>query len=241
MHFMTGILLASVALNTMAFIPLSPMVLPRSSAGVLASTVGDSARMAASSSAPDDDSLTKAELNARFRDVLAHFQATGELTDAQALENLLRTRLPQLALRRCRVEPSPFHGSGVFATRALEPGELVTCYPGDAVLVWDEQTPASAQTAASQGMRVLLAPHLANQDAATCFVASSGARDYEIRVRRLHPWGRLGEIKARRKRDAEAPSIYLFPMLLFFLSLLVPRLCGSARDGVCVCFKTVGA
>ena len=161
------------------------MVLPRSSAGLLLSIAGESLEMAASSSAaPDDDSLTKAELNARFRDVLAHFKTSGELTDAQALENLLRTRLPQLALHRCRVAPSLYHGSGVFATRHIEPGELVTCYPGDAVLLWDEQTPASAATAASRGMRVLLAPHLANQDAATCFVAGSGARDYEIRVRR---------------------------------------------------------
>jgi len=175
------LLLTYLAANTKAFAPHGPKALSRSITLSQAPIADETLNTAPASELPND-SLTKAELNARFRDVLAHFQASGELTNEQALENLLRTRLPQLALNRCRIGPSPFHGSGVFATRAIAAGELVTCYPGDALLLWDEMTPTSAQTAASQGMRVLLAPHLANQDAASCFMTNRRARDYEIRV-----------------------------------------------------------
>lgn len=175
------LLLTYLAASTKAF-ALHGLKVPSRSTTLSQAPIADETLNTATSSELPNDSLTKAELNARFRDVLAHFQATGELSNEQALENLLRTRLPQLALNRCRIGPSPFHGSGVFATRAIAPGELVTCYPGDALLLWDEMTPTSAQTAASQGMRVLLAPHLANQDAASCFMTNRRARDYEIRV-----------------------------------------------------------
>jgi hypothetical protein len=47
---------------------------------------------------------------------------------------LLRTRLPNLPLNRVTVAPSPIHGNGVFATRQIVPGEIITLYPGDATL-----------------------------------------------------------------------------------------------------------
>lgn len=53
--------------------------------------------------------------------------------------NLLKTRWPNPSLRRCRVQPStiPDAGLGVFCTRDLKAQELVTLYPGDALLQWD--------------------------------------------------------------------------------------------------------
>ncbi len=50
-------------------------------------------------------------------------------------ESLLCSRFAALRLRRARVGASALAGRGVFATRALAPGELVTCYPADAIVV----------------------------------------------------------------------------------------------------------
>jgi len=54
-------------------------------------------------------------------------------------ETLLSTRLPSLTaiLNKTRVDTStiPNAGRGLFATRFIGKGEVITCYPGDAVLI----------------------------------------------------------------------------------------------------------
>ena len=45
-------------------------------------------------------------------------------------------RVPGLRLNRCRTQMSTIHGMGVFATRDIKKGDLVTLYPGDAVFYW---------------------------------------------------------------------------------------------------------
>jgi hypothetical protein len=52
---------------------------------------------------------------------------------------ILSTRLPDLQLNRCRVGPSPLHGMGVFATCDIKCGDIITLYPGDAVLQWQDE------------------------------------------------------------------------------------------------------
>jgi hypothetical protein len=94
---------------------------------------------------PDD--LTSQELALRFRDVLAFFAsaAPGDPSIAHFSEtyspqlSLLRGRLDDLHLSRCTVLPStiPGSGNGLFATRNIEKGELVTLFPGDAILFRD--------------------------------------------------------------------------------------------------------
>ncbi len=37
---------------------------------------------------------------------------------------------------KCEVKPSAKHGSGIFATRAIKPGELVTLYPADGIVLY---------------------------------------------------------------------------------------------------------
>ena len=50
----------------------------------------------------------------------------------------LQTRLQNLRLSRTRVAPSSIElaGDGLFATRDIDEGELVTMYPGDALAMW---------------------------------------------------------------------------------------------------------
>ena len=51
-------------------------------------------------------------------------------------ETLLSTRLPNLQLNRTCIGPSTIEGAGrgLFATEDIAKGELITCYPGDALL-----------------------------------------------------------------------------------------------------------
>jgi SET domain len=71
----------------------------------------------------------------------ARGEAPAELSDGQIVEeistHLHRSRIKNLHLRRCRVGPSslPDAGVGIFATRDLAAGELITLYPGDALRV----------------------------------------------------------------------------------------------------------
>jgi hypothetical protein len=71
----------------------------------------------------------------------ARGRAPVELSDGQFVEAcstyLQRSRIKNLHLRRCRVGPSslPDAGMGIFATRDLAAGELITLYPGDALRV----------------------------------------------------------------------------------------------------------
>ena len=51
-------------------------------------------------------------------------------------EILLSTRLPDLQLNQTRIGPSTIEGAGcgMFAAEDIAKGELITCYPGDALL-----------------------------------------------------------------------------------------------------------
>lgn len=168
----------------------------------------------------DDDDLTSEELDLRFRDVLAHFllmsattsssntttitttTTVGATTGCASSEEevkeavrarLLRVRHAKLRLRRCTVAPStiPGAGQGVFATRAIVAGDLLTLYPGDALIVWDNHTHVEDRGS----IRVLLGSSNSTACSSTTpsFADSFGtmqsadvARQYEVRVSGVH-------------------------------------------------------
>eukprot|EP00961_Rhodomonas_salina_P190350 2568197-Rhodomonas_salina.1 len=62
------------------------------------------------------------------------------LPQESVMRSLLATRLEDLHLNRSRIGASSISGAGqgLFASRDIEEGELITCYPGDAVLCWED-------------------------------------------------------------------------------------------------------
>ena len=81
-----------------------------------------------------DDSLTLESLTAALNERWPR-GTDGEAEDA-AVVAALTSRLPRLAIARTTVGPSTVSGAGrgLFATRDIEVGELVTIYPCDALL-----------------------------------------------------------------------------------------------------------
>jgi hypothetical protein len=65
------------------------------------------------------------------------FSTTPNNEEQLVKETLLSTRLSSLELNRTRVGPSTIEGAGLglFATEDIAKGEIITCYPGDALLV----------------------------------------------------------------------------------------------------------
>ena len=78
------------------------------------------------------------DVGAMFRDVRAHYRSTGEVDEAQACRNLMSTRVKDLRVTCCAVRPSPLHGDGLFAVRDAAEGELLSFFPADALLVWEQ-------------------------------------------------------------------------------------------------------
>ena len=72
-----------------------------------------------------------------FQEVRAHYRSSGEVDEAQACRNLMSTRVKDLRIACCAVRPSPLHGDGLFATREVAEGELLSFFPADALLVWE--------------------------------------------------------------------------------------------------------
>ena len=81
--------------------------------------------------------LTISDVSAMFQEVRAHYRSSGEVDEAQACRNLMSTRVKDLRIACCAVRPSPLHGDGLFATREVAEGELLSFFPADALLVWE--------------------------------------------------------------------------------------------------------
>lgn len=94
--------------------------------------------LSSSSCTGADDDLTLEEYILRLSEVRGHYQRTGELSQEQVCMNMLATRCVGLNLNRCYVGMStvPGAGRGLFASRDICEGELITLYPGDALLYW---------------------------------------------------------------------------------------------------------
>ena len=72
---------------------------------------------------------------------------------AIVLQAILSARIPELGLTRARLgTEKSVAGIGVFATRDINAGELITCYPGDALVhsptdgvIWGAHVPEALQ------------------------------------------------------------------------------------------------
>ena len=89
-----------------------------------------------------DDTLNAPARASTADDTLTLEGATSLFPPTQSQQECdakLRTRLSGLALARSRVAPSAIDGAGMglHASRAIFAGELVTLYPGDAVVMWE--------------------------------------------------------------------------------------------------------
>lgn len=129
--------------------------------------------------APDD--LTREELASRFVDVRDHYRRTKEISQDDLSLNMLRTRLPDLHLNRCFVAPSTVAkaGLGLFASRDVKDKEMVTLYPGDALLAWKNGV---GDFSADVGVQ--FGNHITDRDARR--VTSNEARGYELKIREGH-------------------------------------------------------
>lgn len=123
---------------------------------------------------PSPDSLTLQEMGSRLAEVRAHYRSTGDLEQSFVCRNLMATRVAGLELDRCAVAKSELHGEGLFATRDLEEGELITFYPGDALLIW-----ADADRSPDRDVSLFFGAHVPEAER-TRDVLGSQAREYEM-------------------------------------------------------------
>ena len=95
--------------------------------------------LSSSSCTAADDDLTLEEYILRLSEVRGHYRTTGTLSQEQVCMNMLATRCLGLNLNRCYLGVSnvPGAGRGLFASRDIREGELITLYPGDALLYWE--------------------------------------------------------------------------------------------------------
>ena len=123
---------------------------------------------------PAPDSLTLQEMGSRLAEVQAHYRSTAELEQGIVCRNLMATRVAGLELDRCAVAKSDLHGEGLFATRDLEEGELITFYPGDALLIW-----ADADRSPDRDVGLFFGAHVPEAER-TRDVLGTQAREYEM-------------------------------------------------------------
>ena len=131
-----------------------------------------------------NDTLTREALGAMLAEVRDHYEkqvASGSAEEmARVQQRLFRMRVSDLPLNRCEVRPSEVHGRGIFATRDIAAGELVTLFPGDAMLTWPDGD--LEKRVGGCEIKALFGQHVSNdeQTSASCFVRSPSARQYEL-------------------------------------------------------------
>lgn len=129
------------------------------------------------------DDLTKEELGLRLSEVRDYYRKTNEMSQENVCLSLLRTRLPKLRLNRCYVAQSTISnaGRGLFASRDILDGELITLYPGDALLVWNE-------TVGDFGgeVGVMFGSHVQGEDRNANRVSTDEARGFELKIGPKH-------------------------------------------------------
>jgi hypothetical protein len=129
------------------------------------------------------DDLTKEELGLRFSEVRDYYRKTNEMSQENVCLSLLRTRLPKLRLNRCFVAQSTISnaGRGLFASRDITEGELITLYPGDALLVWNKTVGDFGQE-----VGVMFGSHVQGADRDASRVSTDEARSFELKIGPVH-------------------------------------------------------
>ena len=129
------------------------------------------------------DDLTKEELGLRLSEVRDYYRKTNEMSQENVCLSLLRTRLPKLRLNRCYVAQSTISnaGRGLFASRDILNGELITLYPGDGLLVWNT-------TVGDFGgeVGVMFGSHVQGEDRNANRVSTDEARSFELKIGPRH-------------------------------------------------------
>ena len=114
------------------------------------------------------DELTLEQLALHLAAARAQYLNASGVPDESVCRFMLTTRMEGLPLARARVEPSSGsaprwdrRGSseGLYATRAIAAGELITLYPADAMLVWGD----SARSEDSD-VRIIFGKHVGEAD-----------------------------------------------------------------------------
>lgn len=131
-----------------------------------------------------EDDLTKEELGRRFADARDYYRKTNEMSQENVCLSFLRTRLPNLRLNRCFVAQSTIRnaGRGLFANRDIAQGELVTLYPGDALLIWNKTVGDFGQGEVG----VMFGPHVTGVDRDAGRLSTDEARSFELKVGPRH-------------------------------------------------------
>ena len=116
-----------------------------------------------------DDSASLAKLSHRLQDART----------TRSAEALLCTRLDGVNLSRCRVAQSlsPGAGNGVFATRGISEGEVVTLFPGDWLLNFESAADSWQRTSSSHAS-VMFGDHLPDDMRDEQHATSTAAREY---------------------------------------------------------------
>lgn len=116
-------------------------------------------------------------------DVRAHYRRTGELDQERVCMNMLATRVADLRLDRCYVGLSlqgEEAGRGLFASRDIRAGELITLYPGDALLYWHDGNRMAQNGRVCSG--VVFGAHIPDCERDTERVTTRNARQYELQA-----------------------------------------------------------
>jgi hypothetical protein len=130
------------------------------------------------------DDLSKEELASRFAEVRDYYRKTNEMSQENVCLSMLRTRLANLRLNRCVVGPStiPQAGLGLFASRDISEGELLTLYPGDALLIWNRDVGDFG----AGDVGVMFGNHIQGLYRDASRVSTDEARSYELKIKTGH-------------------------------------------------------
>ena len=179
-----GILVSSI--QTRAFAPLSLSKRSQHCLRVEPYARTGSSCLAAVTTTKDDaaDDLSKEELASRFAEVRDYYRKTNEMSQENVCLSMLRTRLSNLRLNRCVVGPStiPQAGLGLFASRDIAQDELLTLYPGDALLIWNRDVGDFG----AGDVGVMFGNHIQGVYRDPSRVSTDEARSYELKIRTGH-------------------------------------------------------
>lgn len=137
-----------------------------------------------------NDSLTLQELAQRLRQVRSKTRTeyASDATSPEAIaaqlelcDQLQSTRFRNLSIDRTEARPSPIHGMGLFATRPIAAEELITLYPGDALLAWGDEYGGKPGPHGCP-LQALYGPHVSESEQLSqeFFLLQNNARDFEV-------------------------------------------------------------
>ena len=134
----------------------------------------------ASAMAPESEvaPLTLDDVRSIFVDVRSHYADKDDDVDlGQICRNMMVTRVADFCKRlsRCEVRPSDRHGEGLFVTRDVDAGELITFFPGDALLFW-------ASGDRKGDLMVYFGAHVPQSERDASEIVSTRAREYELYI-----------------------------------------------------------